>query len=115
MARIPREELESLFVGYGYKPYWVEGSDPADVHQQMAGTMDAVDRRDQADPARRARERRTRERPAWPMIVMQDAEGLDRPEGGRRPEDRGLLALAPGPDGRDGAEARSTSRCSRTG
>ena len=37
MARIPREELESLFVGYGYKPYWVEGSDPADVHRQMAG------------------------------------------------------------------------------
>ena len=42
MARIPREELESLFVGYGYKPYWVEGSDPVDVHQQMAGTMDAA-------------------------------------------------------------------------
>src|SRR6478736_3930058 len=42
LARIPREELESLFRGYGYTPYFVEGDDPETVHQLMAGTLDAV-------------------------------------------------------------------------
>ena len=40
LARIPREELESLFIGYGYQPYFVEGADPEDMHQLMADTMD---------------------------------------------------------------------------
>src|SRR5215213_2506868 len=40
LARIPRDELESLFVGYGYKPYFVEGHDPEKVHQQLAATLD---------------------------------------------------------------------------
>src|SRR5207245_7366781 len=39
LARLPREELESLFVGYGYKPYWVEGENPAEVHPAMAATL----------------------------------------------------------------------------
>src|SRR5512135_556899 len=44
LARISHEELGALFVGYGYKPYFVEGSDPADMHQKMAATLDkAVD------------------------------------------------------------------------
>ena len=40
LARISREELESLFVGYGYKPYLVEGSEPEAMHQLMAKTLD---------------------------------------------------------------------------
>src|SRR5213594_1991480 len=40
LARISREELESLFVGYGYKPYLVEGSEPEAIHQVMATTLD---------------------------------------------------------------------------
>jgi xylulose-5-phosphate/fructose-6-phosphate phosphoketolase len=88
MARIPREELESLFVGYGYKPYWVEGSDPADVHQQMAGTMDAVIaeiKQIQDD----ARENGNTERPAWPMIVMKTPKGWTGPKevDGQKTED----------------------------
>ena len=88
MARIPREELESLFVGYGYKPYWVEGSDPADVHQQMAGTMDAVIaeiKQIQSD----ARENGNTERPAWPMIVMRTPKGWTGPKevDGQKTED----------------------------
>jgi len=35
-----RQELESLLVGYGYKPYFVEGSDPALMHQKMAATLE---------------------------------------------------------------------------
>ena len=114
MARIPREELESLFVGYGYKPYWVEGSDPSDVHQQMAGDDGRRDRRNQADPARRARERQHRA-PGVADDRDEDPEGLDGPEGGRRPEDRGLLALAPGARWPRWRRSRGTSRCSRTG
>ena len=42
LARIPREVLEDLFIGYGYKPHFVEGDDPARMHQLMAATLDAV-------------------------------------------------------------------------
>src|SRR5512145_2566957 len=42
LARISKEELQSLFVGYGYKPYFVEGAEPAAMHQLMAATLDAV-------------------------------------------------------------------------
>src|SRR5436305_9839329 len=42
LARISHEELEALFVGYGYKPYFVEGSDPEAMHQAMAATLDAI-------------------------------------------------------------------------
>ena len=40
LARISHEELEALFVGYGYTPYFVEGTDPALMHQQMAATLE---------------------------------------------------------------------------
>jgi len=42
LARIPHEELRALFAGYGYEPYFVEGSEPAKVHQLMAATLDAA-------------------------------------------------------------------------
>src|SRR5262249_36371599 len=79
MARIPRQELESLFVGYGYKPHWVEGSDPADVHQQMAATMDACIFEIQ-QIQRDARENGNTERPQWPMIVMKTPKGWTGPK-----------------------------------
>ena len=42
LARMPHDELESLLRGYGYKPYFVEGDEPAEVHQLMAATLDTV-------------------------------------------------------------------------
>ena len=42
LARIPRDELEALFRGYGYTPYFVEGDDPMEMHQLMAATLDTV-------------------------------------------------------------------------
>ena len=58
LARIPHDELRKLFEGYGYTPYFVEGDDPAAMHQQLAGALDTVIGRDQADlrptPAPRA-------------------------------------------------------------
>src|SRR5262249_35178289 len=79
LARIPREELESLFVGYGYKPYWVEGSDPTDVHQQMAGTLDTI--LDEIGEIQHdARENGNTERPRWPMIIMKTPKGWTGPK-----------------------------------
>ena len=57
LARIPSDELMSLFVGYGYKPHVVEGDDPATMHQLMAATLDEVVRRNPRDPARGSRGR----------------------------------------------------------
>ena len=90
LARIPREELEELFVGYGYKPHFVEGDDPAPMHQLMAATLDAVLDGDRTRSRRAARERRRRDRPRWPMIILRSPEGLDRAEEGGRPQDRRL-------------------------
>ena len=42
LARLPEEELRSLFVGYGYEPFFVEGDDPAAMHPLMARTLDVV-------------------------------------------------------------------------
>ena len=55
LARIPREELEALFRGYGYAPYVVEGDDPMEMHQRMAATLDTVVAEIRTHPARRPR------------------------------------------------------------
>ncbi|WP_138502929.1 phosphoketolase [Nostoc sp. PA-18-2419] len=79
LARISHEELESLFVGYGYKPYFVEGDDPADVHQQMATTLDTVIAEIQSIQ-REARVHGFTERPQWPMIIMRTPKGWTGPK-----------------------------------
>ena len=75
LARISHEELESLFVGYGYTPYFVEGSDPAVMHQRMAAR--STGRRD----IRRAARRRDTGTPPprWPMIVLRSPKGWTGP------------------------------------
>src|SRR6184192_103805 len=42
LARISHDELRDLMQGYGYTPYFVEGSDPAKMHQLLAETLDTV-------------------------------------------------------------------------
>jgi xylulose-5-phosphate/fructose-6-phosphate phosphoketolase len=79
LARIPREELESLMVGYGYKPYWVEGDDPAKMHQLMAETLDTVMGEIRAIQ-KVARKDGKVERPAWPMIVLKTPKGWTGPK-----------------------------------
>ncbi len=79
LARIGRDELESLLRGYGYTPYFVEGHEPEPMHQLMAATLDRVVaeiRRIRAD----ARERGVTERPRWPMIVLQTPKGWTGPK-----------------------------------
>jgi len=79
LSRISHEELEKLFVGYGYKPYFVEGSDPEVMHRLMASTMDTIIaeiKNIQND----ARTNGTVERPRWPMIVMRTPKGWTGPK-----------------------------------
>jgi xylulose-5-phosphate/fructose-6-phosphate phosphoketolase len=78
LARIPRSELVSLFEGYGYHPYLVEGDEPASMHQQMARTMDLVVA-EIAAIQRDAREGRATTRPRWPMIVLRSPKGWTGP------------------------------------
>ncbi|MGT2476772.1 phosphoketolase family protein [Paraburkholderia terrae] len=79
LARISHEELEALFVGYGYKPYFVEGSDPAEMHRTMAATLDTIVSEIRAIQTK-AREGGEVERPRWPMIVLRTPKGWTGPK-----------------------------------
>lgn len=78
LARIPQEELRALLVGYGHEPYFVEGEDPATMHQLMAETLDQVvaDVRAIQDRARAG----DLARPRWPMIVLRTPKGWTGPK-----------------------------------
>jgi xylulose-5-phosphate/fructose-6-phosphate phosphoketolase len=79
LARISKEELEALFVGYGYKPHFVEGSDPTEMHQKMAETLErAVDEIHEVQAE--ARRTGTAVRPRWPMIVLRAPKGWTGPK-----------------------------------
>src|SRR3954464_7097066 len=79
LSRISHEELEALFVGYGYKPYFVEGSDPELMHQKMAATLEAAISEIRAYQAA-ARSSKKVERPRWPMIVLRSPKGWTGPK-----------------------------------
>jgi xylulose-5-phosphate/fructose-6-phosphate phosphoketolase len=79
LARIPREELEALFRGYGYEPVLVEGDDPVDMHLRMAAALDTAVGRIRAIQ-RDARANGFRERPRWPMIVLASPKGWTGPK-----------------------------------
>ncbi len=79
LARIPGEELMALLEGYGYRPVFVEGHDPAVMHQRMAAALDEV--LDEIASIRRAaRTDGERSRPRWPMIVLRSPKGWTGPK-----------------------------------
>ncbi|HBW56677.1 MAG TPA: phosphoketolase [Oscillatoriales bacterium UBA8482] len=78
LSRISHEELEALFKGYGYKPYFVEGSDPALMHQKMAAILETVIAEIKAIQAE-ARSTAVAKRPLWPMIVLRSPKGWTGP------------------------------------
>ncbi len=78
LARISHEELESLFRGYGYTPYFIEGDDPAVMHQLMASTLDAVLTEIRAIQSK-ARTEKNPTRPRWPMIILRTPKGWTGP------------------------------------
>jgi xylulose-5-phosphate/fructose-6-phosphate phosphoketolase len=79
LARIPEDELEALFYGYGYNPYLVEGDEPKEVHQQMAATLDQVIA-EIRDIQREARTKGLKKRRRWPMIILRTPKGWTGPK-----------------------------------
>jgi xylulose-5-phosphate/fructose-6-phosphate phosphoketolase len=79
LARIPRNELESLLIGYGWQPHFVVGDDPKLMHQQMAATLDRV-LDEIATIKEQARSTDKVSRPRWPMIVLQSPKGWTGPK-----------------------------------
>src|ERR1700691_4518794 len=82
LARITRQELTELLRGYGYDPHFVEGDDPAVVHQSLAGTLDAILARirEIQQAARSDGGAESPERPRWPMIVFRTLKGWTGPK-----------------------------------
>ena len=88
LARISHEELNDLFRGYGYTPYFVEGHEPAAMHQVMAEALDAI-----ISDIHRIKSDARRDgggvRPRWPMIILRTPKGWTCPTeiDGKRTED----------------------------
>src|ERR1700681_145381 len=79
LARISREELERLFTGNGYKPYFVEGDHPETMHQLMAATLDAM--LDEIHGIQQeARTNGFHHRPQWPMMILRTPKGWTGPK-----------------------------------
>ena len=78
-ARISEEELNSLFVGFGWTPYLVEGDDPTLMHRKMSATLEECMNqiRSIQEDARRTG---THQRPSWPMIILRTPKGWTAPE-----------------------------------
>jgi xylulose-5-phosphate/fructose-6-phosphate phosphoketolase len=79
LARIPHDELNALLEGCGHAPHFVEGDDPATMHQQMAATLDeCLD--EIAHIQHQARSSDRPDRPRWPMIVLRSPKGWTGPK-----------------------------------
>ncbi len=79
LSRISHEELDNLFKGYGWKPYFVEGNDPATMHQAMAATLETCLAEIQ-HIQQEARNSGKPLRPRWPMIVLRSPKGWTGPK-----------------------------------
>jgi xylulose-5-phosphate/fructose-6-phosphate phosphoketolase len=78
LARISHDELKALFVGYGYTPYFVEGSDHESMHQAMAATLEhcVLEIREIQETARQSGKPF---RPRWPMVILRSPKGWTAP------------------------------------
>ena len=79
LARIGNEELEQLFLGYGWKPYWIEGDDPKSMHQKMAQLLDQVIEEIKVIKENAAQDDNV-ERTHWPMIILKSPKGWTGPK-----------------------------------
>ncbi len=79
LSRISKEEIKSLFEGYGYTPHFVEGSDPLAMHRLMARTMEKC-LSEIRSIQKKARESGRPERGRWPMIVLRTPKGWTAPK-----------------------------------
>ena len=78
-ARISHEELEQLFLGYGWKPYFIEGDDPMQMHEKMAQLLDTI-----VEEIKKikdnAAQNKNAQRPQWPMIILKSPKGWTGPK-----------------------------------
>ncbi|HET9401453.1 MAG TPA: phosphoketolase family protein [Candidatus Acidoferrales bacterium] len=79
LARMPHEELDQLFCGYGYRTFYVEGDEPMEMHQKMAATFDSVLQCIQ-EIQTAARERGVKEWPRWPVLIFRSPKGWTGPK-----------------------------------
>jgi xylulose-5-phosphate/fructose-6-phosphate phosphoketolase len=79
LGRLNDEELTNLFMGYGWKPYFVEGHEPEAMHQLMAGTLDTIvaQIRSIQDNARSGGDSGL---PTWPMVILRSPKGWTGPK-----------------------------------
>lgn len=87
LARISRDELRDLFVGYGYKPYFVEGHEPSVMHGLMAETLGKVI--DEIQGIQEKARKTVATRPRWPIIILRSPKGWTGPKevDGKKTED----------------------------
>ena len=88
LARIDKEELQNLLIGYGYKPLLVEGFEPNAMHQTMAQTLETAMAEIKAIQGQ-ARGKGLSQRPRWPMIILRTPKGWTGPKevDGKKTED----------------------------
>lgn len=79
LARISKEELEQLFLGYGWKPYLIEGDDPMEMHEKMAQLLEKVIG-EIKEIKENASKNKNFERPHWPMIILKSPKGWTGPK-----------------------------------
>lgn len=80
LGRMSDAELEQLFSGFGYEPFFVEGSDPEPMHQAMAATLDTAFGRIAAIQAEARAAGHAHARPRWPMIILRSPKGWTGPK-----------------------------------
>lgn len=78
LSRISHEELQNLLIGYGWTPYFVEGSEPMDMHRKMAAVLEHCVREIHKIQLH-ARENNDATRPRWPMIILRSPKGWTGP------------------------------------
>ncbi|MGQ5720668.1 phosphoketolase family protein [Pseudochrobactrum asaccharolyticum] len=78
LARMSDEDLHSLFTGYGYEPFFVEGHEPEKMHQLMAATFDSTF--DRIKAIKEQADLKSPERPRWPMIILRSPKGWTGPK-----------------------------------
>ena len=107
LARIPREELEALFRGYGWTPYFVEGEEPDAMHQAMAATLEQCLQEINLIQEQ-ARSGQGAARARWPMIVLRSPKGWTGPKevDGHAIEGSWRAHQVPLPKARDDEEQR---------
>jgi xylulose-5-phosphate/fructose-6-phosphate phosphoketolase len=79
LSRIPHDELEALFKGYGWQPYFVEGSEPLEMHKKMASVLETCINNIRASQ-QAARKTGLAERVVWPMIILRTPKGWTGPK-----------------------------------